>query len=146
MILNIKQLIFEQLSQIDETTNSHHDEMIENINLSNMNVNPNNTIHGDCILTEDGTLIFKVNDEFYMIEFNEDVSILDINDYIYGKVIVLEQYNPIKTDLLTNYTGGGSISELSGISFEFETPGLDGKYFLEERANMSSSVKMTRII
>ena len=146
MILNIKQLIFEQMAQIDETTNNHHGELIESINRVNMVSKINNHMHGDFILTEDGTIIFKVNDEFYMIEFNEDISILDINDYIYGNIIVLEQYNPIKTDLVTNYTGGGFISELSGISFEFETPGLDGKYFLEERTDMSSSVKMTRLI
>ena len=146
MILNIKQLIFEQLSQIDDNTNQHQVALSESISPPNIARDLNRNQHGDFIMTEDGSIILHVDNTLYMVEFNEDLSLLDINDSIYGKIIVSEQYVPMKNDLVTNYIGGGTISEMSGIDFEFESPCLEGKYFLEERTGMTSSVKMTRLL
>lgn len=144
MIINIKQLIFEQLEATKENS-TINDLVFENFTPAELEKQSMSHQQGRLFIIN-GNLVLETNNVYFVFGLSQDLSILEVNESIECDLNVLPNITFSKNDVVSEYTGGGALTESNGIDFEFVSPCIEGKYFLEERTGFSSKVKLTRLL
>ena len=149
MIVNLKQFLFEQLDKERlEKRESINNIIYENFTPRELELKSLSNQSGKVYITEDGTkLIFsKPSSEAIGFKLEHSLDELILNDTINCVMEECHNINLSKSDILSSYNGGGTLTLHTGVEFQFTTPIYEGKYFLEERTGFNSSkVTLTKI-
>lgn len=148
MIVNLRQLIFEQLEiEAEKKSKQINNVIFENFTPIELEKQSMSYQHGKLVISKDGkNLLFET-------KYGENVSISlqhSLDELLVNESIICDLNDPstIKinsTDVISKYNGGGALTNGHGIDFQFSTPAYEGRYFLEERTGFSSKVQLTRI-
>lgn len=147
MIVNLRQLIFEQLDkEAEKKAKSINNIIFENFTPIELEKQSMSYQHGRLIVSNNGkNLLFETKyGDKVEITLEHSLDELLVNDTISCQV--LENASNIKTsDLISKYEGGGALTVNNGIDFQFSTPMYEGRFYLEERTGFNKTASLTRI-
>lgn len=149
MIVNLKQLIFEQLDKERlQKRNTINNIVFENFTPTELEQRSLSNQSGKLYILEDGKKIIfeKPSGEAIGFILEHSLDELLLNDSI---KCVMEEIHTIKmspSDILSSFKGGGALTLHTGVDFQFNTPMYEGKYYLEEKSGFNSDrVILTRV-
>lgn len=147
MIVNLRQLIFEQLDiESEKKANRINNVIYENFTPLELEKQSMSYQHGKLIVSNDGkNLLFETKyGETVVLNLEHSLDELLVNDTIQC-VISESRFKINKDDTISNYEGGGALTNSNGIDFQFSTPVYEGRFYLEERTGFRNVATLTRI-
>lgn len=147
MLMNLKTFIFEQLDKeaYDKPVNDINTLVFENFTPSELEKRSMSNQYGKMYIQDNGNILTfesRLFKELVTLKLEHSLDELIIGDVIGCELI---ESNTDNTDHVSNYVGGGSLTNNHGIDFIFSSPFYEGKFTIEEKTGFNRSVKLTRV-